>query len=213
MQETVLRFIFKVLCNISHVCNGVTTQYAMLRTFLKIIFYSVDKKNSSPTLQISSSWFYVLSILFPYQLIRDVTTVNWIKSVRFSTQWLKTKATVIVLHESGNYSAHQSSPRTLDLIFIVLLRLMDDVSIATEPKQNKTFESRSKLPTCAFNLDTPSTPRAFFSLSLNCCIFYFSSQIVVEVMLAVVKSMVFVLLYMVCLLSAWSQVILISICS
>lgn len=117
MQETVLRFIFKVLCNISHVCNGVTTQYAMLRTFLKIIFYSVDKKNSSPTHQISSSWFYVLSVLFPYQLIRDVTTVNWIKSVRFSTQWLKTKATVIVLHESGNYSAHQSSPRTLDLIF------------------------------------------------------------------------------------------------
>ncbi len=43
------------------------------------------------------------------------------------------------------------------------------VNRAAEPKQNKTFELRSKRPTCAFNLDTPSTPRAFFSTPLNRC--------------------------------------------
>lgn len=116
-------------------------------------------------------------------------------------------------------SARQSSPSGTQLGFlIVLLRLMYDVSI--EPlSQNRTKpESRSKRPTCAFNLDTPSTPRAFFSIPLNCChaeklepVFFFPPSW--KVLVLVVILVVFVVFCMVYLLSAWSQVIIVSICS
>lgn len=120
------------------------TQYAThsftkgIKHFFCHFFNNVDKKKISQSNQIRPSWFVVL---FPYQPIWEVTKVNWMKSVKSSTQWLKTKVAVIVLHESGNYSAHQSSPSNTWLFFYffftILLRLMYDVSI--EPlSQNRT---------------------------------------------------------------------------
>lgn len=90
-------------------------------------------------------------------------------------QWLTSKATVIVLHELGNYyDQPTSSPHwTLDSIFHSFTQVdVWRVSRATEPKQSETFESRPQQPACAFNLDTPSTPTGFlcsFTLLLPCC--------------------------------------------
>lgn len=125
-----------------------------------LFFYDVDKKNqpfkSNPPGLLFSQHCFLIN--------QSEVQQNWIKSVKSNTQQPKTKAAVIVLHRSGNYSAHHSSPSDTWFSFLNSFTEVDVwcVNRVTEPKQNKTFEFISKRPTCAFNLDTPSTPRAFF---------------------------------------------------
>lgn len=145
-----------------------------------------------------SSWFVVFSSLFPYPPIWNVTTVNCMKSVKFNTQWLKTKVAVIGLHDMSQKTIQPTScPRwTLDSIFNSFTEVaVLCVNRAAEPKQNNTFKLRSKRPTCAFNLDTPSTPRAFlftFTQLLPCNTFFFSLKLKCTLCLVVVISLVYV---------------------
>lgn len=69
-------------------------------------------------------------------------------------QWLKTKAAVIVLHETVQFSWAVPVEHLIQFFTAVDAWC---VNRSTEPKQNKTFEFRSERPTCAFNLNPPST--------------------------------------------------------
>lgn len=143
-------------------------RYAILFVFS---FFSLRCGQNGKILnQISCfSWFVVLFTLFPYQPIWDVTNVNGIKICRLLHAVTENKSRCHCVTRAQPASRPRPALNSNSKFLIVLLRLMYDVSI--EPlSQNRTKpESRSKRPTCAFNLDTPSTPRAFFSIPLNCC--------------------------------------------
>lgn len=177
MQETVLNFIFKVSCNISclcvmgrfcqTVCNTFPDQKSQNLCYPFFLYDADKKKKSKPH---KSNIIVLLccsrhTVSLSTNLRCNECERNKNLSTPTRSDWKQKPLSLCY-----TISAHRPFPSGTWLGFlIVLLRLMYDVSI--EPlSQNRTKpESRSKRPTCAFNLDTPSTPRAFFSIPLNCC--------------------------------------------
>lgn len=85
--------------------------------------------------------------------------VSWIKPNPTCSDW-KQKPQVRKLFSSAH---HLSPSASWFEFFIVLLKLIYDVS--KEPLSQNRIKTKSlDQPACAFNLDTPSTPQAFFQV-------------------------------------------------
>lgn len=152
------------------VCNGLLLHSMQHKnTLLFFAFFTMWMKNISQTDQISSFWFVFLSVLFPTNLRCNISELNKICKVQLTVIENKSRCRWVTWVRKL-FSPPVCPHQTLNSIIFHSFTEVDVwcVNRATEPKQNN-FELRSKQPTCVFNLDTPSTPRAFFSLYLNCC--------------------------------------------
>ena len=145
------------------VCNTFLYQrnYKKKLFFLSSLFYNMDTKKIIISNYTSNVVLLVCCLLFPYQPKWTCIEGEPSNSPTHSN-WRQKQLSLCYMSQE-TIQARPTS-RTLDSIFTEVDVWC--VNRAAEPKQNKTFQL---WPTCAFNLDTPSTPRAFFSVSLNCC--------------------------------------------
>lgn len=107
-------------------------------------------------------------LLFSVSLSTNLLCNSWIK---FNWERLKTKSHCHCVTRVRKSFSPPVDPLNTWFDFYKFTEVDDewcDIR-ATEPKQNISFQLKFKRPTCASNLDTPRSPWAFFSLSLNCC--------------------------------------------
>lgn len=168
--------------------------------FLSSLCYNMDKKKKISNHK-SNVLLLVCCLLFPYQPTWTCIEGEPSNSPTHSDWRQKQLSSCYMSQETIQ---PRPTSRTLDSIFTEVDVWC--VNRAAEPKQNKTFQL---WPTCAFNLDTPSTPWAFFSVSLNCChaadletFFFFLKKYVLVLFVPVMVSFV-CLFYLVYLLSGW----------
>lgn len=227
MQETVLNFIFKVSCNISCLCNGSFLSNTVCNTFLDVkepngmlsFFFlftmRIKRKKGNHTNQISPSCFVVLVTLFPHQPIWDVTNVNGIKICQLLHAVTENKSRCQCVTPSQPTGRPRPAPDWVFFLNSVAKVDVWRVNRATEPKQNKTWVEIQATNMC-FQSGHSQHPTGFLFNStqllpyrkIRAC--FFSPW---KVLVLVVILVAFVVFCMVCSLSAWSQVIIVSICS